>query len=160
MDASNRRGRYNDEIKTETLEHLRSLYENQRKSFLFALVNASDGLSAAAQIVDTSPAAGLLSKKEQKKLDKLNKSKKERKFRTNFTDRSKLTCYKCNGVSLKLFFKSVFYQFNFRLDILPRNVQLRPRKGEPSSLLILSDLSVEMKPRMKFNLVNFSIHFM
>ena len=98
VDTSNRRGRYTDEVKTETLEHLRSLYETQRKNFIFALVNASDGLSAAAQIVDTGP-AGLLSKKEQKKLDKLNKSKKERKFRSNFTDRSKLTCYKCNGVS-------------------------------------------------------------
>ena len=108
VETSNRRGRYSDEVKNDTLEHLRTLYENSRKGFLFALVNASDGLSAAAQIVDSGPSTGLLSKKEQKKLDKLNKSKKERKLRANFTDRSKLTCYKCNGVSLKLLLNQLF----------------------------------------------------
>ena len=96
VDTSNRRGRYNDEVKADTLESLRVLYENMRKSFIFALVNSTDGLSTASQIVDTGP-SGLMSKKEQKLLSKLSKAKKER--RSNFTDRSKLTCYKCNEVS-------------------------------------------------------------
>ena len=108
LDTSVRRGKFTDEVKNETLEHLRSLYENSRKFFLFALVNASDGLSAAAQIVDTGP-AGLLSKKEQKKMDKLNKSKKDRKFRSNNFDRSKLTCYKCGKVKFKLFLISCLW---------------------------------------------------
>ena len=107
LDTSVRRGKFTDEVKNETLEHLRSLYENQRKSFLFALVNASDGLSTAAQIVDTGP-AGLLNRKEQKKMDKLSKSKKDRKFRRNNFDRSKLTCYKCGKVKLKLFLLVVY----------------------------------------------------
>ena len=107
LDTSVRRGKFTDEVKNETLEHLRSLYENSRKFFLFALVNASDGLSAAAQIVDTG-SAGLLSKKEQKKMEKLKNSRNERKFRSSF-DRSKLTCYKCGKVKLKLFLISCLW---------------------------------------------------
>ena len=122
LDTSVRRGKFTDDVKNETLEHLRSLFENQRKSFLFALVNASDGLSAAAQIVDTGP-TGLLSRKEQKKMEKLNKSKKERKFRSNNFDRSKLPCYKCGKVKLKLFLISCSW-INFRLDILPKNARM------------------------------------
>ena len=98
VDVSARRGRFTEEFKTEILEHLRSLYENERKSFIFALVNSSNGLAAAVQVVTVAP-EGLLSKKEQKKMEELNKCKKERQqFRNNFMEKSRSICFSCNKV--------------------------------------------------------------
>ena len=93
--ASVRRGRFTEEAKIETLEMLRSTYENQRKAYMFSLINASEGLHTAAAVIETSP-IGLLSRKESKKLARL----KERKFqfRKNSVDKARSHCFLCNKV--------------------------------------------------------------
>ena len=100
--ASVRRGRFTEEAKIETLEMLRSTYENQRKAYMFSLINASEGLHTAAAVIETSPVVGLLSRKESKKLAKLKKVNMERKFqfRKNSVDKARSICYLCNKVML------------------------------------------------------------
>ena len=96
--ASVRRGRFTEEAKIETLEMLRSTYENQRKAYMFSLINASEGLHTAAAVIEASPAVGLLSRKESKKLAQLKKVKFQ--FRKNSVDKARSICYLCNKVML------------------------------------------------------------
>ena len=97
-----RRGRFTEEAKTESLEMLRSTYENQRKAYMFSLINASEGLHTAAAVIETSPVVGLLSRKESKKLAQLKKVNKDRKFqfRKNAVDKARSLCFLCNKVML------------------------------------------------------------
>ena len=101
--ASVRRGRFTDEAKTESLELLRGTYENQRKAFMFALINSSEGLHTAAAVIEAGP-VGMLSKKESKKLAQLKKFNKERKFQfrknTSTADKSRSVCFFCGQVRL------------------------------------------------------------
>ena len=105
LDSSARRGRYTEEVKTETLQQLREAYENNRKLFLFSLINASNGLYSASQVIEAGP-EGLLSKKEKKKLAAVVKSKKESKLtqlrKSSYNlgiDKSRSICFRCNKVS-------------------------------------------------------------
>ena len=100
-ETSNRRNKFSDETKSDCIEQLRSSYENQRKLFLFSLLNSAQGLYAASQVVEAGPADGLLSKKESKKLSKLKKLQKEKKFqypRKDKVDKSRSLCFRCNQV--------------------------------------------------------------
>ena len=94
--ASVRRGRFTEEAKIETLEMLRSTYENQRKEYMFSLINASEGLHTAAAVIEASPVVGLLSRKESKKLAQLKKVKFQ--FRKNSVDKARSHCFLCNKV--------------------------------------------------------------
>ena len=93
--ASVRRGRFTEEAKIETLEMLRSTYENQRKAYMFSLINASEGLHTAAAVIETGP-TDLLSRKESKKLAQLKLRKFQ--FRKNSVDKAQLLCFLCNKV--------------------------------------------------------------
>ena len=99
--ASVRRGRFTEEAKIETLEMLRSTYENQRKAYMFSLINASEGLHTAAAVIEAGP-SGLLNRKESKKRAQLKKVNKDRKFqfRKNAVDKARSLCFLCNKVML------------------------------------------------------------
>lgn len=43
------------------------MYKNERKGFMFSLINSSEGLNTAAAVIEAGP-VGLLNKKESKKL--------------------------------------------------------------------------------------------
>ena len=109
LDSSARRGRYTEEVKTETLQQLREAYENNRKLFLFSLINASNGLYSASQVIEAGP-EGLLSKKEKKKLAAVVKSKKENKYsltqlkKSSYNlgiDKTRSICFKCNKATFQ-----------------------------------------------------------
>ena len=104
-DSSAWRGKFTDEVKSESLELLRGSYENARKAFMFSLINSSEGLYTAAAVIEAEP-SGLLSKSESKKLAKLKKLNKERKagFRQNTNaDMSRSICFFCQKAILQDF---------------------------------------------------------
>ena len=103
LNSSARRGRFMEDVKTETLQQLREAYENNWKLFLFSLINASNGLYSASQVIEAGP-EGLLSEKEKKKFAAVVKSKKESKLtqlkKTSYNlgiDKSRSICFRCKG---------------------------------------------------------------
>ena len=107
LNTSGRRGKYNEDMKVEVLQQLREAYENNRKLFLFSLINASNGLYSASQVIEAG-LEGLLNKNEKKKFAAVVKSKKDNKYsltqlkKSSYNlgiDKTRSICYKCNKAS-------------------------------------------------------------
>ena len=85
IDTSNRALGFNREKKTEILKQLRSQMETGRKLFNFALVNAANGIAAAAKVVEIGTSS--MTPEEKKRFEALAPRKRQyenRSFANNY----------------------------------------------------------------------------